>query len=171
MEPHDVAEGHATERQGPGPGPAGAGLASLGLGLAAHAASGGTLPSLLVLGGLAALAVLAATLLARVRMPGWAVMLVLGVAQQLLHWLLGGLAAAPSSTVPGADGHHGGQVPVGTAVSGGHSPEVMLMLHTHLAAALLVGWVVLRHRTVLEWLRNHRRRRGAPENAEGASAT
>jgi hypothetical protein len=143
------------------------GLASSGLGLAAHAVSGGDLPETPILFGLAALAVLAATLVSHGRLPGWAVMLVLGAAQQMLHWLLGGLAEAPSSTVPGVDGHHGGDVPIGAAVPQGHSPEVMLMLHAHLAVALLVGWAVLQRQALIRWLsarRPHVRRseEGAP---------
>ncbi|RJT77265.1 hypothetical protein D6T63_15095 [Arthrobacter cheniae] len=146
------------------------GLASLGLGLAAHVVSGGDLPDTPILFGLAALAVLAATLVSHGRLPGWAVMLVLGVAQQVLHWLLGGLADAPSSTVPGADGHHGGDVPIGTAAPRGHSPELMLMLHAHLAVALLVGWAVLQRQSVIGWL-SVRRRPQVQRSEEGAPIT
>jgi hypothetical protein len=132
--------------------PALVGLLSLGLGLGAHALSGGQLPSVPILCGLAALAVLAATLLAQARLPGWAVMLLLGAGQQVLHWLLNGLGGAAGSTVPGATVHHGGDVPVGSGAAQGHSPEVMLMLHTHLAVALLVGWLVVRRSIVSAWL-------------------
>ncbi|MHA7181522.1 hypothetical protein ACX80J_15565 [Arthrobacter sp. MDB2-24] len=149
-------------------GAAAAGLASLALGLTAHAVSGGILPTAPILGGLAALAVLAAAIVAQGRFPVWALLLLLGAAQQVLHWLLGGLAEAPSSSVPGTEGHHGGDVPVGTGTTGGHSPEVMLLLHTHLAAALLVGWAVARYPHVATWAaRRGRRRHGVPAE-EGA---
>ncbi len=119
---------------------AGAGILSVGLGLGAHALSGGSLPSIPILGCLTALAVLAATLVAQARLPGWTVLLLLGAAQQVLHWLLGGLGAGASSTVSVTGVHHGGEVPVGAGEGQGHSPEIMLMLHTHLAAALLIAW-------------------------------
>ncbi len=147
--------------------PALVGLLSLGLGLAAHALSGGELPSVPILCGLAALAVLAATLVAQARLPGWALMLALGAAQQVLHWLLGGLGGGASSTVPGTGVHHGaGEVPVGSGTGQGHSPEVMLMLHTHLAAALLAGWAAVRYPRIAGWVS---RRLGQPlQEREGA---
>ena len=141
---------------------AGVGLLSLGFGLAAHALSGGVLPSLPILGGLAALAVLAATLVAQARPPGWVVLLLLGVAQQMLHWLLGGLGAGASSTVAPTGVHHDG-VPVVSGAGQGHSPEIMLMLHTHLAAALVIAWAVAQYPR----LRNGVLRRSASEGAGG----
>lgn len=149
-------------------GAAAAGLASFALALVAHAVSGADLPSNPILAGLAAFAVLGANLVALGRLPGWAVLLLLGAAQQVLHWLLGGLADAPSTTVAGSTGHHDGDVPVGGGGSSGHSPEVMLLLHTHLAAALLVGWVVLRHRDMTSSLRRCMRR--APRSRYGGGA-
>lgn len=134
-------------------GGAAAGLGSVALGIVAHSVSDGVLPSPSILAGLTSLAVLAATLVVLGRLPGWAVLLLLGAGQQVLHWLLGGLAVAPSSTVAGPADHHGADVPVGAGGPGGHSPEVMLLLHTHLAAALLVGWLVLRHRAIGAWFR------------------
>jgi hypothetical protein len=144
---------------------AGAGILGLGLGLAAHALSGGAPPSTPILCGLAALAVLASTLVAQARLPVWAVMLLSGLAQQVLHWLLGGLGGAATSSLSGAEVHHGGAVPVGSGAGQGHSPEVMLMLHAHLAAALLVGWVAVRYPRIAEWVarrRGLRLRKGAP---------
>ncbi len=153
---------------------AGAGLLSVGLGLGAHALSGGTLPSVPILGGLAALAVLAATLVMQARLPGWAVLLLLGAAQQVLHWLLGGLGAGVSSTVSSTGAHHGGEVPVGSGGSQGHSPEIMLMLHTHLAAALLIAWAAARYTRVRGLLSRPDRSRNALQPGrmhEGASVT
>lgn len=123
----------------------GVGLLSLGFGLAAHALSGGALPSPPILCGLAALAVLAAALVAQARLPGWAVLLLLGVAQQVLHWLLGGLGSAAPQSAALTGVHHGSGVPIGSGASQGHSPEIMLMLHTHLAAALLIAWVAAQY--------------------------
>lgn len=142
------------------------GLLSLGLGLLAHAVSGGPLPSPPILITVAALTALAATLVAQAKLPIWAVMLLLGVAQQLLHWILGGLGGAPSLSGP-AD-HHGEAAPVQpSAAAQGHPPEVTLLLHAHLGAALLVGWAVARYPGAIRWTsRRHeqaaRTRRGAP---------
>jgi hypothetical protein len=145
---------------------AGAGLLALGLGLAVHTVSGGAPPSTPILCGLAALAVLASTLVAQARLPVWAVLLLSGLAQQVLHWLLGGLGGATTSS-PGTGVHHGGAVPVGSGTGQGHSPEVMLMLHTHLAAALLAGWVAVRYPGIAGWVARRRglqleERKGAP---------
>jgi hypothetical protein len=135
---------------------AGAGLLVLGLGLAAHTVSGGALPSPPILCGLAALAVLASTLVAQARLPVWAVMLLSGVAQQVLHWLLAGLGGTVTSALSGAEVHHGGAVPVGSGAGQGHSPEVMLMLHAHLAAALLTGWAAVRYPRAAGWVARRR---------------
>lgn len=130
-----------------------AGVLTLVLGMAAHAVSGGALPSVPIIVALAALAVLAATLLAQLKLPAWGVMLALGGAQQVLHWVLGGLSGVAASTLFGSSLGHHAEVPVGSTTSSGHSPEVMMMLHLHLAAALLAGWLVLRHSLILAWFR------------------
>lgn len=146
-----------------------AGLLALGLGLGAHLVSGGAMPSAAILCGLAALAVLVAAIAAQARLPGWAVLLLLGVTQQLLHWLLGGLAGAVDTSgvpAPGQGPHHDGNAPVGVEGAPGHSPEVMLMLHAHLAAALLVGWAVARYPRRAESVA--RRRRQGSTTEEGA---
>ncbi|WP_049828700.1 hypothetical protein [Arthrobacter sp. RIT-PI-e] len=129
------------------------GLLSLCLGLLAHAVSGGALPGAPILVALAALAVLVATLVAQVRLPVWGVLVALGAAQQVLHWVLGGLGGGPSSSFLGSSlGHHAEvEVPAGEAAVPGHSPEMMLMLHAHLAAALLAGWAVVRFPVIRAW--------------------
>lgn len=145
------------------------GLASLGLGVVAHVAGGGALPSMPILLCLAALAVLGSAIAAQAHLPLWGMMLLLGVTQQALHWIFGGLGGA-SSSFTGGSGHHAEQVPVGgTVPSGGHSPEAMLMLHAHLGAALLIGWSVARYPRIADWAARRRERRvqeqeGAPIN-------
>lgn len=135
-----------------------AGVLVLGLGLGAHAVSGGQLPSGPLLIALAALTALAATLMAQARLPVWGVLLLLGVAQQLLHWILSGLGGAPSLSGP-VDHHGEAAVPGGASgAAQGHSPEAMLMLHAHLGAALLIGWAVARWAKLTRWvarLREH----------------
>lgn len=150
-----------------------AGLLVLGLGLGAHAVSGGQLPSGPILIALAALTALAATLVAQVRLPVWGVLLLLGVAQQLLHWILGGLGGAPSLSGP-VDHHGEAAVPGGVSgAAQGHAPEAMLMLHAHLGAALLVGWAVAQWTRLTRWvacLREHpaRTRERRPHRVMGA---
>ena len=153
-----VTPSAARGRQGPVVRSALTGVITIVLGMAAHAVSGGALPSVPIIAALAALAVLVATLVAQLKLPAWGVMLVLGGAQQVLHWVLGGLGGAASSTFFGSTLGHHAEVPVGVAPSSGHSPEVMMMLHLHLAAALLTGWLVVRHALVLAWLRRTLRR-------------
>jgi hypothetical protein len=108
------------------------------LGLAAHLAAGGPAPNLMILGALAALFGMAAAILGRFPLPGWALLLLCGVAQQLLH--LGFAVFAGGGSGSGLAGHgHGGVSPeplqAGEAAApAGHS--VHLMLHVHMAAAL-----------------------------------
>ncbi|WP_104168764.1 hypothetical protein [Arthrobacter sp. SX1312] len=149
-------------------GSAAVGLLVVGFGAGVHALSGGPLPSLPILGVLAALAVLAATVAGRARMPAWGVLLLLGAGQQVLHWLLGGLADGAVASAPGPAVHHDGDVPVGSAAGQGHSPEVMVMLHTHLAVALLLGWAALRWSELRAWLDRRLRPEGRPRHAKGA---
>ncbi|MHA7239770.1 hypothetical protein [Arthrobacter sp. TMS1-12-1] len=145
------------------------GLLCVGLGACAHALSGATLPGPLILCGVTALAVLAATLAGRVRLPTWGILLLLGAAQQVLHWLFGGLVVGSVTPAPPAV-HHGDGVPVGVGPGQDHSPEIMLMLHTHLAVALLLGWAGVRAPGVRAWfVRRARPRREAPaRTTEGA---
>lgn len=143
------------------------GLSTLALGLAVHAASGGAVPAVPILLALAALAVLAATLIAQAHPPIWAVLLLLGVAQQVLHWTLGGLGGA-SASLSGGAGHHGGEVPLRVAAGQAHSPEVMLMLHTHLAVALLLGWTVAWYPRITGWVSARRKRERTVRAEEGA---
>jgi len=141
------------------------GLSTLGLGLAVHAASGVAEPAVPILLALAALAVLAATLIAQAHPPTWAVLLLLGVAQQILHWALGGA----SSSLSGGAGHHGGEIPLsGTATSQAHSPQVMLMLHTHPAIALLLSWAVARYPRITGWVSGRAKRERTLRAEEGA---
>lgn len=120
-----------------------AGPLSTGLGLIAHVAAGGAAPSLMILAALAALLGMSAAMTGRYSLPGWAVLLACGLAQQLLHL---GFAAFSGSSGEGLSGHgHGGSVqnvdptqdppPAGEAASP-PAYSLQLMLHMHLAAAL-----------------------------------
>lgn len=113
------------------------GLVATGLGLAAHLSAGGSAPALPVLVGFAALCCLAAQLTARWVHGPLILLLISGVAQQLLHFgfeSFGGFFPGNGSL-----GHlHGSPdlpiAPTGAAASGG---DVHLMLYTHMAAAIV----------------------------------
>jgi hypothetical protein len=114
-----------------------AGPISTGLGLAAHLAAGGPAPGLPILLALAALLGMAAAIVGRFPMPGWVLLLVCGVAQQLLHL---GFAVFSGGSGSGLSVHgHGGiiqDVPPGGEVAAPAGHSLHLMLHLHMAAAL-----------------------------------
>jgi hypothetical protein len=124
-----------------------AGLLSVLLGVAAHVAAGASLPPFGILMALAAFAVLAAALASTIRLPFWAVMLLLGLCQQVLHLLLDA-AASPLLTGPVISGGHHSEASAGSFTSVGSAlpamTDPMLMSHGHIAAALLVALVLRR---------------------------
>ncbi|MFJ6537324.1 hypothetical protein ACIQH5_13970 [Paenarthrobacter sp. NPDC091711] len=114
-----------------------AGPVAVILGLAAHMVAGGSVPAVPVLVAFAAMGALAAQVMSRWIRGPLLLLLVSGVAQQLLHW---GFDAF-GGYFPGTgflDHLHGGQaltdIPAGAAASGGN---VHLLLYTHMAAAIL----------------------------------
>ncbi|MET4539970.1 hypothetical protein ABIE37_001751 [Arthrobacter bambusae] len=114
-----------------------AGPAAVALGLAAHLFAGGSAPAIPVLLGFAALCVLAAQLVSRWVHGPLLLLLLSGLAQQLLHF---GFEAF-GGYFPGSgflDHVHGGpglgDAQAGTATSGG---DIHLLLYTHMAAAIL----------------------------------
>ncbi|MFJ6453048.1 hypothetical protein [Paenarthrobacter sp. NPDC091669] len=114
-----------------------AGPAAVALGLAAHLFAGGSAPAIPVLLGFAALCALAAQLVSRWVHGPLLLLLLSGLAQQLLHF---GFEAF-GGYFPGSgflDHVHGapdlGDAPAGTATSGG---DIHLLLYTHMAAAIL----------------------------------
>ena len=138
-----------------------AGPLSTGFGLAAHLAAGGPAPSLIILAALAALLGMAAAMIGRFSVPGWAVLLGCAVAQQLLHL---GFAAFSGGSGEGMPSHgHGGSgqevpYPAQDRPSGaeaapppGYSPH--LMLHAHMAAALLTYAVMYYWPGFVRWFR------------------
>ncbi len=114
-----------------------AGLAAVALGLAAHMLAGGSIPAVPVLLGFAALSCLAAQLVARWVHGPLLLLLLSGLAQQLLH--VGFDAFGGYFRGNGFLDHlHGGPVlgdtPAGAVANGG---SVHLLLYTHMAAAIL----------------------------------
>ncbi|MBG6183294.1 hypothetical protein IWX65_001243 [Arthrobacter sp. CAN_A214] len=125
----------------------------------AHVLSGGSLPAPELLTGLAVLTALAATILSVRRLPTWAVLALFAISQQVLHGAFTGLAvggASGATGVPEAEisDHHETPVPVPAGGAAGHSPEAMILLHAHAAAALLAGLLVVRWSAMAAWIRS-----------------
>jgi hypothetical protein len=109
------------------------------LGAGAHVFGGEDLPGLWVLLAVSALLSMVASMLARFRLPMWALLLVSGLTQQVLHLIFGSFSGIVGSA---STGHPHGVVtwlPPQQAPSpdaGGHH-AIELMLDAHVAAALL----------------------------------
>ena len=109
------------------------------LGVAAHSAVGQPVPALSLLVALTALLSLAASMTARTGMPGWMLLLLAGLVQQVLHLAFSVFAGTGGGT--GATGHGHGmliwqpQQPQAVSAAPDHTLE--LLLYTHTAAALL----------------------------------
>ena len=151
-----------------------AGPVSTGLGLAAHLAAGGQAPGIPIVVALAALLGMVAAMAGRHRLPGWAVLVAAGVAQQLLHLAFAAFSTASGFTLPG---HHGGaSIPEGPGVPAAGLPapdatgathSLHLMLHLHAAAALTAAAAVTQWTRLVSVVR--RARSGgqrAPGNAD-----
>lgn len=135
-----------------------AGPAAVGLGLVAHLVSGGQPPAVLILAALTAVMCLAAQLIARLSVPGWALLVLSGLVQQLLHLAFDVFSG--SFPGPGFPGHphtgreellqlgadSGAGAPGADSGAGAGSEGAMhtaeLMLHTHVAAAILTVLVL-----------------------------
>ncbi|NYD78808.1 hypothetical protein [Arthrobacter cupressi] len=115
------------------------GPVATGTGLLAHLASGGDLPWPPALLAFAALLSMCASLLSRLRLPVWALLLLCGVTQQALHLAF----VLFSGIVPGQGSSQHSHVLGLPLVQGaaqstaGHVQEVMLVFHV--AAALLTA--------------------------------
>jgi hypothetical protein len=123
------------------------GPAAVGLGLAAHLVSGGVSPGAPVLIALTALLSMCASLVSRIYLPNWLLLILCGVTQQVLHLAFDRLSGnfsvpAPAQHQHGVTGFQPGQLTAVPFVSSGHSPD--LMLDTHVAAALLTALIVAR---------------------------
>jgi hypothetical protein len=113
------------------------------LGVAAHLAVGAAVPALPIVVALAALLSMAASMTARVAMPGWAVLLLSGLVQQVLH-LAFDVFSGSSGTVSAGHGHGilDWRPPQPSVPEGLTAHMVELMLYTHTAAALLTVFVI-----------------------------
>jgi hypothetical protein len=148
-----------------------AGPLSTGLGLAAHVAAGGQAPGILIIAALAALLGMVAAMAGRRPLPGWAVLVAAGLAQQLLHLAFASFSTANGFSLPG---HHSASPPappvpgVSAPEASGASHSLHLMLHLHMAAALVVMVTVTQWRKVVSVVQRTGRsgRERAPGNAD-----
>ena len=129
-----------TENRAAGYAPWLLGPVATGTGLLAHLGSGGELPWLPALLALAALLSMCASLVSRLRLPVWALLLLCGVTQQALHLaflLFSGIAPgqSPHSHVPVLP-----PLPGAAPAAAAHAQEVMLVFHV--AAALLTALIM-----------------------------
>ncbi|WP_258804530.1 hypothetical protein [Pseudarthrobacter sp. NS4] len=113
-----------------------------GLAWAAHTASGGQSPAVLIVLALAALLGMAASIVGPRQLPAWAVLVVAGLAQQLLHLAFAAFSVSNGVALPGHG--HGGAPDVPPAEPGvsGAPHTLHLMLHLHMGAALVTMAVV-----------------------------
>jgi hypothetical protein len=148
-----------------------AGPISSGLGLAAHLAAGGQAPGILIIAALTALLGMMAAMAGRRPLPGWAVLVAAGLAQQLLHLAFASFSTASGFSLPG---HHSASQPdvpvpgVSAPEASGTSHSLHLMLHLHMAAALVVMVTVTQWTKVVSVVqgRGGSGRERAPGNAD-----
>ena len=142
-------------------------------GLGAHVASGGLMPALALLLTLTALLGLAASMLARVRLPGWLILVLCGLTQQLLHFAFSAFVGGTVDVVP-AHGHGaaaGADGPSTATVVPGQ--DLHSMVYAHAAAALLAALIAARGTAMLSWARTGvrgRRPRKAQPRQTGPAA-
>jgi hypothetical protein len=134
-----------------------AGPLVVALGVAAHAVSGASVPAVSVLVALTALVSMSASMIAHLRLPGWMVLLLSGLAQQVLH-----IAFSLFSGVfgDGSAGHghtiFAWQPRLPSSASSPPAHAMELMLHVHVAAALLAALVIIEWDGVISRIRSVR---------------
>ena len=135
-------------------------------GLGAHVASGGVVPALALLLTLTALLGLAASMLARVRLPGWSILVLCGLTQQLLHFAFSAFVGGTADVVP-AHGHGAAAGAAGPApATAAPGQDLHSMLYAHAAAALLATLIAARGTAMLSWARAAVRRRRHPADRD-----
>lgn len=127
------------------------------LAAAAHLLGGEALPGPSVLLALTAILSMGASMLAGLKLPVWALLLLSGLIQQVLHLMFTGL----SGYVGGSSSGHAHGVPIWSPpqpaqTSGGHA-AIELMLDAHVAAALLTVVVITQSAALLSRLLRLRR--------------
>jgi hypothetical protein len=120
-----------------------AGPLAVSLGVAAHLVSGESVPPASVLGALTALLSMAASMIAHLKFPGWVLVLLSGMAQQVLHLAFNLFSGVAGS---GSAGHGHGilpwEPPQLSSPSRPPAHAMELMLDAHVAAALLTALAI-----------------------------
>jgi hypothetical protein len=126
-----------------------AGPLAVALGASAHLVADEAVPGPWVLLALTALLSMGASMLARLKIPVWVLLLVSGVVQQLLHLSFAGFSGVGGGTPSGhIHDSYVWQQPQPVQAAGGHH-AIELMLDAHVAAALLTVLVVTQSSTVV----------------------
>jgi hypothetical protein len=122
------------------------GSVSVFLGLIIHAGTGHPVPAVLIVVATAALLSLAGAVVARIGVPTWAVLVLAGVGQQTVHWAFAFFANPLAATLGGGHGHVSAAqfTGPGLLLAGVPSQPLHVLLHVHIAAALLTFVLVQR---------------------------
>jgi hypothetical protein len=128
------------------------GAVSVVLGLLIHAVSGHPVPAVPIVVATAALLSLAGTVVIRIGVPNWALLVLAGVGQQAIHWAFAFFSNPLATTLAGAVGGHGHAEPVqftgpGLLLAGVPTQPLHALLYAHVAAALLVFLLIQRLKT------------------------
>lgn len=136
---------------------------AVGFGAVAHLLSGEAVPGPWILLAMAALLSMAASMLARARVPVWVLFVVSGVVQQVLHVAFSGLYDGAGGTSSGHMHRLPAQpLPQPVQTSNGHH-SMELMLDTHVAAALLTVLVITQSEVLIARLFRRRRVHPLPQ--------
>jgi hypothetical protein len=136
-----------------------AGPLVVALGVSAHSISGESVPAASILVALTALVSMSASMVAYLRLPGWVLLLLSGLAQQVLHIAFGLFSGVVGGDSPGHG--HGilpWQPPLPSSASSPPAHAMGLMLHAHVAAALLAALVIIEWDSVIFRIRSVRQR-------------
>jgi hypothetical protein len=106
---------------------------------------------------------MSAAMIAHLRLPGWVVLLLSGLVQQVLH-IAFSLFSGVFGDVPTGHGHtiYTWQPPLPSSAPSSPAHAMELMLHAHVAAALLAALVIIKWDSVMSRIRSVRQR--GPKN-------
>ena len=116
------------------------------LGLIIHAGTGHPVPAVPIVVATAALLSLAGAAVARIGVPHWALLVLAGAGQQVVHWAFAFFANPLATTLGGGHGHASAAqfTGPGLLLAGVPSQPLHVLLHVHIAAALLAFVLVQR---------------------------
>jgi hypothetical protein len=125
------------------------GSVSVLLGLVIHAMSGHPVPAAPIVVVTAALLSLAGAVVARIGVPNWALLVLAGAGQQVIHWAFA-LFSNPLATTTLAGHGHAATAQFtgpGLLLAGVPTQPLHVLLYAHVAAALLTFLLVQRLKT------------------------